>query len=342
MSSKKRVITDDVVKTPKLDMLLQPSAKKSKQPDVDEEDARPFVDDDESIDMDGMSTTFSKAAPALPTTAAPPAPSSDGDVDAAADPTMPPMAPGAKKIKRSPFIIYPDQFPTFDPALISLSRDAEKSREGGGEIRYISYVYSYPDKTTGAIRTATKPLLINTPNGMYMPTGFKVWKDDKVTTLFSAGRDWEQNEIMVAFKEMMTKIQKRIIELIVACDPVWNVNNPNTVEEVADRFTDIMFEGINEKSEKKDLYPPSIKATVLTQGKMKTEIFGYAAQPPLPVLIPGEVSAGSSATAVLQLAWVYRKKDGKKWNFSVRVNLYQAVIESGDSSMSVGTCSVAF
>jgi hypothetical protein len=153
--------------------------------------------------------------------------------------------------------------------------------------------------------------MINTPNGMHMPTGFKLWSDDKVTTLLSVGRDWAQNEMMVAFKELMMKIQKRLIELIVACEPVWNANNPNTVDDVADRFTDILFEGVNEKSESKDPYPPSVKATVITQGKTKTELFGYAPQPPLPVLIPGDVSAGSSAIAVIHISWIYRKKDGK-------------------------------
>lgn len=256
------------------------------------------------------------------------------------DEQTPPAPPAVQVVKRNPCVIYPDQYESFDPKLLAIAKDAEKSREGGGEIRYISYVYQVKDPETGVIRAVTKPLLINTPNGMYLPTGVTTWPDGKITTLLSMGRDWEMNPMMVQFKKICRDIQDFVIQSIV--DKEWNVGCTNTFDAVAEQFTDFMFEGMGPKGEQ---YPPSIKASVIVTGKMRTEIFEFAPKPPLRPMIPAEVIGGSSITAIIHIPWIYRKKDGKKWKFSMRSNLFQGVVELPSSSYNDGgasTCSVVF
>ncbi|MDR3540729.1 MAG: hypothetical protein P4L69_07125 [Desulfosporosinus sp.] len=244
-----------------------------------------------------------------------------GDDAAAA---APPVAPSqvVQEIRRSPHILYPDQYKTFDKKLIAFAKDPQASKEGGGQILFMSYVYQSIDAATGGMRAATKPFMINTPNGMHLPTGITTWPDGKTTTLLSTGREYESNPLMMDVHQLIDAIQNRCIEVII--EKEWNSPNPNTVEAITDNFSPIMFVGIGSKGEQ---YPPSIKCTVTVAGPGRTEIFRYMEKPPLPTMLAAEVTAGSAGTAVIHIPWIYRKKLGKLWKFSVRINLFQIVVE---------------
>ena len=252
-----------------------------------------------------------------------------------------------QEVKRSPFVIYPDEYAKFDAKRIVFSKEPQKSKEGGGEILFMSYLYNWTDPDTGSEKTAVKPLLINTPNGMYLPTGMKVWSDGKISTLMSCGRNWEVNPFMKQFYEIMNAVVLRCIEAII--EKKWNEPFPSTPEKIMDKFTPPLFVGISPKGEQ---YPPSMKASIIISSSNKTEIYKYAPKPPLQPLLPSDVIAGSSATAIIHIPWVYRKKEKGVYNFSVRVNDSQIVVEApapkdkeGGAPRTVGdsdTCSVAF
>jgi len=252
----------------------------------------------------------------------------------------PVQTPVVQEIKRSPHIIYPDQYKVFDKKLIAFSKDPQASREGGGQILFMSYIYQTTDPATGAVRSATKPFMLNTPNGMHLPTGITTWPDGKVTTLLSTGREYEANPIMGDLRQVFDEIQTRCIEIII--EKEWNSPNPNTVEAITDNFTPIMFVGMGTKGEQ---YPPSIKASVTVVGNGRTEIFQYMPKPPLPTMLPAEVVPGSSGTAVVHIPWIYRKKLGKLWKFSVRLNVFQLVAElpsAGGPAGAAPTCAVVY
>lgn len=253
----------------------------------------------------------------------------------------PPAAPVVQEIKLSPHVIYPDQYGNFDKKLMTFSKDPVNTKDGGGQSLYISYVYQTANPTSGAITSATKPLMINTPNGMHLPTGITTWNDGKYSTLLSTGHDGvATNPVMAAFQKLFADIQTRCIEIIM--EKQWNSPNPNTFEAISDNFTPIMFEGMDAKGK---TYPPSIKATVIVDGKNRTEVFEYSSKPPMHVLMPSQVLPGSAGTAIIHVPWIYRKKSGKLWKFSVRVNLFQMVVElpsSGNPSSAAPTCSVCF
>lgn len=264
-----------------------------------------------------------------------------GQAPAAAQAQAPPaQMPVVQEIKRSPHVIYPDQYKSFDKKLIAFSKDPQASKEGGGQILFMSYVYQSTDPVSGAIRTATKPFMLNTPNGMHLPTGVMTWPDGKVTTLLSTGREFEANPIMADLRNVFDQIQERCIEVII--EKEWNSPNPNTVEAITDNFTPIMFVGMGAKGEQ---YPPSIKASVTVVGNNRTEIFQYAAKPPLPTMLPAEVVPGSQGTAIIHVPWIYRKRLGKLWKFSVRVNVFQIVVElpnAGANGAGAQSCAVVY
>ena len=249
-----------------------------------------------------------------------------------------------QEIKLSPYITYPNVYKDGfeDGAKFMSFADPQPSHEGG-QIMFINYVYQSQDAATGAIRTASKPFLWNTPNGMHLPTGIKTWPDGKTSALLSSGQDWESNQLMVAQHTSFETIRRRCIEAVI--EKQWNSPQPNTYEAIEEYFTPIMFIGVDEKTGKP--HPPSIKASIITTSKNRTEIFEFAPSPPLRPMMPGEVTPGSQGTAVLHLAWIYRKKDGKKWKYSVRINMFQLVAEvpsAGNASKmgSRNTCSVFF
>jgi len=281
-----------------------------------------------------------KAKEAEPAPAAPaaavlvaPAPAPADVAPQAVIPAPPPPPP--QEVRRNDFVIYPDQYSSFDPARIVFSKDPVPSREGGGQMIYMSYIYeeaSAPAGPDGTKPTKTKPLLIQTPNSIYAPAGVHTWKDGKMSMLLSAGRDWEANPVMVAFKALMDSIGERCAEATV--EKGWGGDVHPDLDSVRDQYTPIMFISCGEKGE---AYPPSIKASVLTTGgsACKTEFFEYSARPPLPPMVAADVVGGSSVTAILHLAWVYRKKGKRGFDFSVRVNLFQAVVELANSGTAI-------
>lgn len=230
-----------------------------------------------------------------------------------------------QEVVRSPYVIYPDQYSKFDVKRVSFTKEPQTSNEGGGQILFMSYMYE----------NVLKPLLIQTPNGMHAPTGITIWPDGKASMLMSVGRDWEINPLMVTFKSIIDAIQKRCEE--VAAEKQWNSPGPNDVAIIHDGFTPIAFIGEGQKG---DLYPPSIKASLVMTGNNRTELHEFSDVPPYRPMVPGDVTAGSSVTAIVHVAWVFRKKSKKTWQFSVRVNLFQAVIEVPNSGRRNGGCVV--
>lgn len=308
-----------------------PDGKRSRAPD-----------DEDAPDPQEPAPAPAPAAPTVPVSVAPaPAAPTVPAPDAPAPAKAPAQMPIVQEIKRSPHVIYPDQYKTFEKKFIAFSKDPQASKEGGGQILFMSYVYQSTDPATGAVRTATKPFMLNTPNGMHLPTGATTWADGKVSTLISAGREYESNPLMGELRAVFDEIQSRCIEAIV--EKGWNSPNPNTPEAIADNFTPIMFVGMGAKGEQ---YPPSIKASVIIAGNNRTEIYQYAPKPPLPTMLPTEVVPGSQGTAIIHIPWIYRKKLGKLWKFSVRVNLFQIVVElpstNSAGSSSAPSCAVVY
>ncbi len=69
----------------------------------------------------------------------------------------------------------------------------------------------------------------------------------------------------------MDAIEKRCIEVV--AEKGWNINCSQNPEIIQDAFTDIMFVGSNEDTGGD--YPPSIKATVIVEGRDPVSEEGY-------------------------------------------------------------------
>lgn len=258
---------------------------------------------------------------------------------------VPPPAPAAQVIKRNPYVIYPDQYAEFDKSRIIFSKDPVQSTEGGGMLLFMQYLFSVPDPATGTVKSVPKPLCINTPNGMHMPKGITLWKDGKSSALLSLGRDWESIEVKIAFRKLVDDIINRCNEVI--AEKSWNSPFPNTKEAIQANFTPFLFCGMSENGEQ---YPPSFKASVIVSSKSGplTEVYEYSDKLPLPALLPTEVPNGSAASAIVHITWVYRKKAGSCFKYSLRANMVQAVVEKPTKQRSSGgaqeapVCSVSF
>ena len=242
--------------------------------------------------------------------------------------------PVQQKKERSPYVFYPDIYDTFDAAKIGFAKDPQKSREGNGDMLFMCYLF--PD--------SMQPLMIQTPNAMFSPTGINMGGAGKPSMLLSAGQDWENNPLMVKFKGIMDAIQQRVID--VAVEKSWNDPFPSTAEQIRANFSDIMFVGISKKT--KLPFNPSVKAVILS-GKDATELYGKDIVGPdgstaAECLLPGDVDKCCSVTGILHFPWAY-KKNGKKANeFSVRSNMFQARIfpsSGGFMSMSHDGCAIA-
>ena len=210
------------------------------------------------------------------------------------------------------------------------AKDPIKSREGGGEMLYMSYLFD----------DGVKPIMVQTPNAMYSPTGINVWADGKASILLSGGRDWEQNALMVQFYALMTAISKRCVEIV--AEKGWNTNGSQDPLVIHDAFSELMFCGVKEETGEK--YPPSIKAAVVIDGKDPVELFEKVSDNPtvFNCLIPSDVKNGCGATAIIHIPWIFRKKAKKGWAFSIRTTLYQARIfpSVGGAAMPRGGCAV--
>lgn len=235
---------------------------------------------------------------------------------------------------RSKYVFYPDMYDTFDSQKISFGKDPQVSRDGSGEILFMSYLFD----------DGLQPLLLQTPNAMHSPTGITTWKDGKSSILLSTGREWDSAPLMIKFKALIDSIQQRCIETV--CAKGWNKGCPNTPEEIKACFTDLMFVGT--EAESGTPYPPSIKATVLIDGPSKAELFEKVVHldgtTALNCLIPSDVPKGCGTTAIIQIPWIFRKKAqrGRGWNFSIRATLYQARIfpPAAQGSLTRGGCAV--
>lgn len=223
-------------------------------------------------------------------------------------------APVSQKQTRNKYVFYPDVYDEFDAGKISFAKDPQESRDGSGEILFMSYLFE----------DGLKPLMVQTPNAMHTPTGITVWKDGKCSILLSAGRQWEESTLMVKFKTILDSIQMRCIE--VTCEKGWNRGGNQTPELVQESFTSLMFVG-----EEKDTgipYPPSIKASVTVEGPSKTELFEKVVREDgtacMNGIISRDVIKGCGVTAIIHIPWIFRKKAKKGWSFSIRANLAQA------------------
>lgn len=261
-------------------------------------------------------------------------PKSAASAPPAAVPSSPGPASRSQEIIRNPYVLYPP-YDTFNPALILFAKDPQPSKEGSGQILFLMYMYEVA-QSDGQKRVVTKPLLIQTPNGMHSPVGVTVWPDGKASTLLSCGRDWEANALMVAFKQVLDQIQERCCNIVV--DKQWNSPQSNEISAVRELFTPLVFVS---ESEKGEVRPPSLKASVILTGASRTEFFEFADKPPMREMVAGDVAGGSSMTMILHIAWVYRKKNKKVWQFSIRATAFQAVVElPGSANLSRKGCSV--
>lgn len=264
------------------------------------------------------------------------------DDDAAAAAAVPAAAtptPPSQDVIKSPHVIYPP-YDDFDPKLIAFAKDPQASKEGGGQILFMSYVFTTTGED-GAKKSITKPLLIQSPNGMYAPMGIKMWPDGKATMLISCGREWESNPLIVKYRDVIDAIQQRAAEVV--AEKEWNNPQPNEVDVIKEHFTPLMFVSEGEKG---DPFPPSMKTSVIMLGSARSELFEYSPKPPLRMLVNSDVPAGCSVTAIVHIPWIYRKKDKKAWQFSIRANLFQAVVDVGGANtggnMDRRGCSVVF
>jgi hypothetical protein len=184
-----------------------------------------------------------------------------------------------------------------------------------------------------------KPLMIQTPNAIYSPTGINIWQDGKASILLSGGRDWLNNNLIVEFKALMDAIQKRCVEAV--ADKAWNLNGSQDPLVIKDSFSDLMF--IGTKEDTGEPYPPSLKAAVNIDGKDPIELFEKVSDNP-PIyncLIPSDVKQGCNVTAIIHVPWIFRKKAKKGWSFSIRSTLYQArVFPYAGASMPRNGCAV--
>ena len=229
-------------------------------------------------------------------------------------PMIPP--PVQQKQVRSKYIFYPDVYDQFDINKIAFAKDAIKSRDGSGEMLFVSYLFE----------DGIQPLMVQTPNAMYSPTGITLWKDGKSSILLSAGREWENTPLMVKFKQIMDSIQKRCVEIVI--EKGWNEKGGQDASIVQESFTNLMFVG--EDKESASVYPPSIKAAVMIDGPSKTELFEKVVKDDGLTVMNGiifsDVHKGCGATGIIHVPWIFRKKTKKGLSFSIRTDLTQARI----------------
>ena len=235
-------------------------------------------------------------------------------------------APVQQKQVRSKYVFYPDIYDQFDASKIAFAKDPQASRDGSGEILFLSYLFE----------DGMHPLMVQTPNAMHSPTGITVWKDGKCSILLSAGHGWEDTPLMVKFKQIADAIQMRCIEI--TCEKGWNKGGNQNPEIVQESFTNLMFVG--EDKETGTAYPPSLKASVIIEGPSKTELFEKIVEEDGSVvmngLIPSDVNRGCGITGIIHIPWVFRKKAKKGWMFSIRSNLFQARVFSPSSTGGFG------
>ena len=221
--------------------------------------------------------------------------------------------PGPVQI-RNKYVFYPDQYDTFDPTKILFSKDPQQSKDGSGEILFMSY----------AFEDGSRPLMIRTPSAMHSPTGITTWKNGGTTLLLSAGRGWDGVPTMVKFKQVVDSIQKRCIETV--CEKNWNKGGSSSPEIVQELYTDVMGEAEDKQTGAQ--YPPSIKVNFILDGTARSELFEKIEKGDGSYLthgiVPNDVGKGFSMTAILHFPWVFRRKAKKGWSFSTRCNLFQA------------------
>jgi hypothetical protein len=215
------------------------------------------------------------------------------------------------KVLRSKYIFYPDIYSTFDPSKIVFSKDAARSRDGSGEILWMTYAFA----------DGTKPLQVQTPNAMYSPTGIMMWKDGKSTLLLSAGQDWEQNEKMVEFKKIVDSIEDAAVDAVI--EKNWNTGGSKDPSVVRETFVHVMFTGNNKETGVE--YPPSMKANVTLDGELRSDLFDFVNNDPVEI-VPADVEKGCGVTAIIEFPWVFKRGSKRNWSFNIRSNLTQARI----------------
>jgi hypothetical protein len=216
----------------------------------------------------------------------------------------------------SKHIIYPKIYGEFDPNKIVFEDEYFTPEDGGGGIMiYMFYLFD----------DGQFPLLIQTPNAMFTPTGVKLWKDGKATIIISAGKDWQNNPLIIMFKQIMDAIQERCVEYIFAKKLG---NHPNSDKaSIANAFTSIMPEdSVNEKTGVK--YDPSINVGVKLSGNETSEFMEKISEnpPKYNYYLPRAVDKPCGLSAVIEFRWLYKKPGKKGCSFSVKMGLTQARI----------------
>lgn len=244
----------------------------------------------------------------------------DGQPPAKAQALDPETAAAPPVEEPSRHIIYPGRieglqgcvtYDDFDSQRVVFAKEPQRSSDGSGELLYVSYQFA----------DGSFPLLIQTPNATYSPTGINVYKDGNASMILSCGRDWEQSTPLVKFHAICEAIQRRCVEVVV--EKGWNANGSQEPEAVAKLFNDVMGSGTNPETGQP--YPPSMRVAVRVTGEKAVELYKKVDGVAMPC-IPADAVKGCSITGIVEFGWIFRKKNKKEWSFSVRTTLTQAYV----------------
>lgn len=257
------------------------------------------------------------------------------DEEVAVAPPPPPVH--TSEVKKSNFIIYPP-YDDFEVSRISLEKDTTSCRQGG-ELKFIRYHYATGDMDH------VGPLLIQTPKDLFTPTGCNSYgngSDEKsMSLLISMGNDWESNTDIKKFVEVIGAIHVQVAKLMKLAK--FHVSENEDPQKVCDdKFNPIIFVGM--KKDTDEPYPPSMKVSVNITGTNKSQIFqeknlddGRSAIVGVP---PCEVRSSSTLTSVVNIQWVFARRQRNSWAFNLKCTMFQAIVKPAGELNEGDVCNV--
>lgn len=227
------------------------------------------------------------------------------------------------KVAESKHIIY--DLDEFDPRNVVWSSKVYKNQQG--EMYYVNY--KYPDGITG-------PLLVNTCC-MRSAKGYQSIVDQKTNKVSHlVFGSLENDEKSNAFKNMLARYDECTKHMIIEKEWCSTKKNPS-LEEITTALQPCIMQGMSEQGV---LFPPSFKMQVsVNDPRNHTSFF---LEPSFITVPPERLQSNSFFTAVVQLRWVFRKKQGDRkayplgFSFSNNICMTQVVIhedEAGDNDI---------
>lgn len=199
-----------------------------------------------------------------------------------------------------------------------------------GELLYINY------KHTPQTRDFLK---INTPT-LFSPTGVTM-KNNKLSTMLSLGKNWEDDPDAVAFKCILDDIALACAHVIVERNWV-NVKRDVTVEEARQVVRPIIYTGTDKEGND---YPPAFGANISTTKACHSNF--VLRREDMSVPIPaGTVPKGSWMTSVIHVRWIHRKIQSDRrafplgCSYSINVVIFNAVVHPKEDSIPDDVCVV--